>query len=375
MLGFDNSSDGAGDAAGGFGSENMNELLQDALEERETLTQLVDELQARVLRFWHTHPRGQKFLEQHVMAADQSITGSREQVFNSYRKLLDQTDKLADRIEERQQVFDDQIDRLNAQLDVQDENAAELADSFKAFKREIARGAEFSRSGKPMKLKRILAFEAAEEEKDKEVESVRLKNIHYMNRLEKLEQDMRKTEELDDGLHLIDFEQRKIENQTLNEKIEERNDEIHKLRKKTTTTVQVLTHVKEKLKFVRGANAVLQEELKQFETQVTNLRDQLTKAKHARDALREENTKLRQKQGFIGSDMLVSDYETRKNEVDVLEGKLAELKDKYARLSKLAKHGNALERQLRSRNSSAGGVASSRAPSAAMSSSYNRRRY
>jgi hypothetical protein len=33
----------------------------------------------------------------------------------------------------------------------------------------------------------------------------------------------------------------------LNEKIEERNEELLKLRKKTTTTVQILTHVREKL--------------------------------------------------------------------------------------------------------------------------------
>jgi len=44
---------------------------------------------------------------------------------------------------------------------------------------------------------------------------------------------------LSEGLHLIDFEQLKIENQSLNEKIEERNEELLKLRKKTTTTVQV----------------------------------------------------------------------------------------------------------------------------------------
>lgn len=42
-----------------------------------------------------------------------------------------------------------------------------------------------------------------------------------------------------EGLHLIDFEQLKIENQSLNEKIEERNEELIKLRKKTTVTVQV----------------------------------------------------------------------------------------------------------------------------------------
>lgn len=35
-----------------------------------------------------------------------------------------------------------------------------------------------------------------------------------------------------EGLHLIDFEKLKIENQSLNEKIEERNEEIFKLQKK-----------------------------------------------------------------------------------------------------------------------------------------------
>jgi hypothetical protein len=46
---------------------------------------------------------------------------------------------------------------------------------------------------------------------------------------------------------LIDFEQLKIENQTLNEKIEERNEELHKLRKKITQTVVILSHTREKL--------------------------------------------------------------------------------------------------------------------------------
>ena len=37
----------------------------------------------------------------------------------------------------------------------------------------------------------------------------------------------------------------------LNEKIEERNEDLIKLRKKITGTVQVLTHVKEKLQFMQ----------------------------------------------------------------------------------------------------------------------------
>lgn len=62
-------------------------------------------------------------------------------------------------------------------------------------------------------------------------------------------------EEFVEDLHLIDFEQMKIENQSYNnEKIEERNKEFLKLCKKITSTVQVLAHLKEKLQFVQMEN-------------------------------------------------------------------------------------------------------------------------
>ncbi len=50
---------------------------------------------------------------------------------------------------------------------------------------------------------------------------------------------------------MIDFEQLKINNVDLNEKIEERNDDIVRQKRKVTSTVQVLTHVKEKLQFLQ----------------------------------------------------------------------------------------------------------------------------
>lgn len=85
-------------------------------------------------------------------------------------------------------------------------------------------------------MRQPLPADAAREE---EVQRVRLKNIHLTNQLKRIEATLRAKEELAEGLHLIDFEQLKIENQSLNEKIEERNEELLKLRKKTTTTVQV----------------------------------------------------------------------------------------------------------------------------------------
>ena len=50
---------------------------------------------------------------------------------------------------------------------------------------------------------------------------------------------------------MIDFEQLKISNVDLGEKVEERNEDIRKLTGKVRATVQVLTHVKEKLHFLQ----------------------------------------------------------------------------------------------------------------------------
>ena len=71
------------------------------------------------------------------------------------------------------------------------------------------------------------------------VPQVRLRNISLRTTLRKLERTFRAREQLAEGLHMIDFEQLKIENQTLHEKIEERNEELAKLKRKKTVTVQV----------------------------------------------------------------------------------------------------------------------------------------
>ena len=55
---------------------------------------------------------------------------------------------------------------------------------------------------------------------------------------------------------MIDFEQLKISNVDLGEKVEERNEDIAKLTGKVRATVQVLTHVKEKLHFMQVATPI-----------------------------------------------------------------------------------------------------------------------
>ena len=102
---------------------------------------------------------------------------------------------------------------------------------------------------------------------------------------------------------MIDFEQLKIENQTYNEKIVERNEDLTKLGNKIESAVQVLTHMKEKLDFVTMQNTRLQQKLQEVEVESTASRDKLGKMKLARDMLRRENTELQQNMGLLGKEV------------------------------------------------------------------------
>lgn len=224
---------------------------------------------------------------------------------------------------------------LQAKLDEKEAKVTEIQDSFLEFKREIAKNAENTRTGKPIAARVIAQFEAAELKKDQEVEKIRLKHINLRTHLKKLEQQLHAKEQLAEGLHLIDFEQLKIENQTLNEKIEERNEELHKLRKKTTATVQVLTHIKEKLQFLLAENHTLKKESAELEEALNGNRDKLAKRKKERDANRTALHNLKSKDGFAQSELLIEDYEKREADLVDLQRRLGELMQRHAYLTKV----------------------------------------
>jgi hypothetical protein len=265
-----------------------------------------------------------------------------EQARQEYLTLLDQLSHLWAELEQKREEAESKIDTLTARLDSSDEKCTELAQTFKQFKREISKEARNSRTNKGIKFKRILALEAEEEQKDRFIAEQRLKHLHLYQEIQDMEKTMKEKEKLADGLHLIDFEQLKIENQTLNEKIEERNDELHKLRKKTTSTVQVLTHIKEKVTFLRSENQELMEQLDGIQGGVNHAREELTQAKRIRDQLRAENLVLKEKQGFIGSDLLVNDFEGRKMELDKKQKELNELRKQWEMYQRIVERGQAV---------------------------------
>jgi len=234
-------------------------------------------------------------------------------------------------------------EELKNQLEAKRQKAIECRDSFQEFKRQVAKHAEYARTGKTIQEKIIQEVEEFELDKDAEVEEVRGSNISLKNRLAKLEQSLRKKDELAENLHVIDFEQLKIENQTLNEKIEERNEELHKLRKKTNVTVQIITHMREKVQFVQQEYQVLKSELSQLDQDLGAQRDLVAKTKHERDEHRAEFAKLKQQSGIMNSEHLTKDFEARAEHITELKDSIANLKKRHGQMTQFIKaHGGTI---------------------------------
>ena len=328
---------------------NLSDLLKDALKERDQLTIINTSLQKKILAFKSKEKDYNNDEKMDKVPEASTNAMSEDNLKTNYLQLLQEAFAQRERLKMKQSSSKLELERLHSRFDTKNAQAMELASYFRDFKREMAKGSQFLRTGQSIPAKRIFKFEAEEEELETRVEEVRTKNIFLRNQLKKLEKQIGQKETLaDTGLALIDFEQLKIENQTLNEKIEERNDELHKLGKKTTTTVQVLSHIKEKLSFVNDDNSIKAKNLSVLDTQLAQLRDQLAKTKQLRDTLRQDNLNMKQNQGFVSSDLLVVDFDQRKHTIEELEKKLTQLQDRHKECSALIKQAEETENRVKS---------------------------
>ncbi|XP_036056982.1 coiled-coil domain-containing protein 96 [Onychomys torridus] len=206
---------------------------------------------------------------------------------------------------------------------------------FQALKKQVVMqvmGSCRMRGGRQAALREVEQIQALEDKKEKEMSAVRLENVQLKQSLVHFETRMKAQEDLAEGLLLIDFEQLKIENQTFNEKVEERNEELLKLRTKVTSNVQIITHVKEKLSFIDMENTCKKAQLLEIEAQVALGRDLLTKTKQARDSLRTDNIRLNQKSGLLGKESLLRDFEEKVERTEYLNKRLESLKRIHAGL-------------------------------------------
>jgi len=199
-------------------------------------------------------------------------------------------------VEETKRSSERLIDTLRAVLEETDIRIAELKKDAYEFKRDIVVGAENFRTGKTMAEKVIRYMEDKLRQKDSIIEKLRLKNATLKSQAQKVDAQLRQKEEMGDVLHYIDFHQLQIENKQYLAKIEERNDELLKLKMTTGNTVQVLNNLKRKLNNLISESEWLKNEIKSRTELCTKIKednkrvqDEISKASRSNKQLSTQN--------------------------------------------------------------------------------------
>ncbi|EFC46234.1 hypothetical protein NAEGRDRAFT_2066, partial [Naegleria gruberi] len=290
------------------------EKYADELKKRETIYSKHRKAQKRLAEIFRVTKGAERFAN----------TAPSSEVEERYAKYVAEHKELRDEMEELRRKNAVQLNEMRIRLEERETNASELQNSFREFKRSMALSAVDSRTGKKIPSNSIEQYIDRDRQKDDMIREIRTTFIELKNTKDSLEKLIKSREEFSEGLHLMDYEQLKMENSTLMEKLREKRDNLKKSREKQTTTVHILTHVKEKLQYVQTENSELQKKLDKLNINLTEYKDMLTRIKKERDMLKKQNMEMREKEPLVGTDSLLLDYQSRKDELDMLKDQVME---------------------------------------------------
>jgi chromosome segregation ATPase len=276
------------------------------------------------------------------------------------RQVAEERQRVAGRSAALQRDLERQRQRYNPVM----QEAAEQEHNFQQYIQELAANVRFMRSNRPIPSKTISEYIERESKERAAIHASRVRYLQLKNRLQRLRRAAKghgngsggtavasttiappgsssapshgsaegEPNAADHHMFLIDFEQLKVENTNLNEKIEERSEEVLKLRSKVTNTIHIATHVREKLDCVRKENAELRQTVASTDEELSKARDQLARSKRRRDAHLRANTRIKERTPLVGSRDLLLDYERRKGVIREYRTRLVQLTDRHKEL-------------------------------------------
>eukprot|EP00878_Enallax_costatus_P042525 GHUV01049914.1.p1 GENE.GHUV01049914.1~~GHUV01049914.1.p1 ORF type:complete len:303 (+),score=107.89 GHUV01049914.1:66-974(+) len=208
-----------------------------------------------------------------------STRRKKESEVDTFQRLTDdeKSDIVSQAIENLQKEIDElrangekDIDDIRTLMEEVDMRIAETKKDTYEFKRDIIIGGEDPRTGKTNAEKVIRFFEDKIHTKEVLVEKLTLKNTTYKAAIQKLEAQLEHKEEMGEVLHLVDFDQLKIENQQYLERIDAKNKELLQLKLSTGKTVQVLNDVKARMATLMAEGSQLRTAISSKQRELNN---------------------------------------------------------------------------------------------------------
>ncbi|GLV34971.1 uncharacterized protein CBL_09451 [Carabus blaptoides fortunei] len=164
------------------------------------------------------------------------------------------------------------------------------------------------------------------------IEQIGKIRFNYIRRKEKnkeVEKKVKALETIGGTLHLMDFEQIRMDNQMTSDKVEEREAELLKLRNRYSNDVMAIAHTREKTAVVENQIADLKEEYLSIEQKLNEIREEINTLSTHRDANRKQTKKLKEESGLLPYTNLLIDFEDCINRADKYKQEINDLKNLY----------------------------------------------
>eukprot|EP00767_Chilomastix_cuspidata_P002999 gnl/Chilomastix_cuspidata/3121.p1 GENE.gnl/Chilomastix_cuspidata/3121~~gnl/Chilomastix_cuspidata/3121.p1 ORF type:complete len:372 (+),score=216.77 gnl/Chilomastix_cuspidata/3121:387-1502(+) len=306
-------------------ADRLQEFYEKGLEENQELKAVNQQLANEVLILLQSR-RVQTRIGQFK---DQSSTVRVAEINPKYQQALDEIEQAREDLAARQEELDGEIDRLKEQFDGIHLEARQAGEAFFEFRKLVLGRAKSSTSGKPVPQSVADRLLAQTKDLEAELHAAQLKYITASERLRMARSKM-DAKGGDRSLHYIDYEQRRIENQTLAEKIEDRSEELLKLRRKIVDTIQVIAHMREKLQFVLTGTQHLRKELADTDEQLGAFRDTLAQLKRDKMNVRAQIEEHKRRTGLVGNPALMDDYRRKQDSFEELTEHRRRLQEEHA---------------------------------------------
>ncbi|XP_054457231.1 coiled-coil domain-containing protein 96 [Anoplopoma fimbria] len=303
--------------------EESTLLLQELYEDRDKALQQLSLLQMKLAEFF-----SKKAGDDVQLDGDTPVSEQLQRYEKNINFLTDLKKQLAADLETAQQQAEELRFKSQDKLDKVENEWRALA----ALKQNVAVAALSRCLGKQAARAKVEAAFATETQLQQELIKVRLKHIKLRIRTQRLVAELHEEEgHARDPLHL-QFEKLQAEKLELRKHTEKQNEESFKMQRKISSSLELLSNVKEKLFWSQMEVQAKREQLAKVEAMGARKRDLLTRTRRTRNGLLRDNLKLREHSGLLGNRVLLRDFEDTVDVSDHLKGQLEDLKSRQSEI-------------------------------------------
>ncbi|XP_008433316.1 cilia- and flagella-associated protein 184 [Poecilia reticulata] len=315
--------EGDGSTTAAEGTDDKKDQYEDSLQElstqRDEARRLNRQLQMKLAQYFHN------------TAIDGGQLGRgrpEEEQLREYERSVQVLSELKQRLSTASQTAQQQAEELRSQARDKLAKVEAEWEAFLALKRDAALVALSPRLGSDLARSKVQAVLTAEQLRQNQLTRLRLKHFSLRSRIQRLEAELR-------GQHPQRVQLEELQASMLERKKQagREREESLKLQRRISSSLEVLSNVREKLLWSQVEVRAKRQQLAEVEVLVAERRDVLTQTRLERNRLQRANGRMNQRRGLLGDCDLLLDLEQTLDASQLLEKHLEELRLRKAEVT------------------------------------------